>query len=92
MFKRFVLALWAVWLPFAAVAAEEGTLDGGVNPGYHPPPPWFKQSFLDIREDVDEAATAGKRLLLYFYQDGCPYCALSCAPVVFRLSGPISHR
>ncbi len=38
-------------------------------------PAWFKESFLDIREDVAEAAKAGRRLMLYFHQDGCPYCA-----------------
>lgn len=37
--------------------------------------PWFKNSFLDIREDVAEATDAGKRVVLYFHQDGCPYCA-----------------
>ncbi len=45
------------------------------NPGYHEKPAWFKNSFLDIREDVADAAQAGKRVMLYFYQDGCPYCA-----------------
>src|SRR5262245_35245799 len=38
-------------------------------------PPWFALSFLDLREDVAEAARDGKRLLVYFGQDGCPYCA-----------------
>lgn len=37
-------------------------------------PAWFKLSFLDLRADVREAAAAGRRVLLYFYQDGCPYC------------------
>jgi thioredoxin-related protein len=37
-------------------------------------PPWFSQSFLDLREDVNEATRGGKRLMLYFGQDGCPYC------------------
>ena len=46
-----------------------------VNPGYQDKPAWFKASFLDIREDIAEATADGKRLLLYFYQDGCPYCA-----------------
>jgi len=53
---------------------DEGLLEGMVNPGYHEQPAWFKQSFLDIREDVQEAAANDKRVLLYFYQDGCPYC------------------
>jgi thioredoxin-related protein len=46
-----------------------------VNPGYIEKPAWFKESFLDLREDVQEATQSKKRLLLYFYQDGCPYCA-----------------
>ena len=37
-------------------------------------PPWFRETFLDIREDVREAANEGKRLMVYFGQDGCPYC------------------
>ena len=38
-------------------------------------PRWFKTSFLDIREDIGEASQSGRRLMLYFHQDGCPYCA-----------------
>jgi len=37
-------------------------------------PRWFATTFLDFREDVDDAARDGKRLLVYFGQDGCPYC------------------
>lgn len=63
-------------LSTALPAAEEGKLgEGMVNPGYHEKPDWFKTSFLDIREDINEASGEGKRVLLYFYQDGCPYCA-----------------
>jgi thioredoxin-related protein len=47
---------------------------GLVNPGYHEKPAWFVESFLDIREDIAEATADGKRVVLYFYQDGCPYC------------------
>jgi thioredoxin-related protein len=38
------------------------------------PPPWFSESLLELREDVAEAASQGKRVMLYFGQDGCPYC------------------
>jgi thioredoxin-related protein len=38
-------------------------------------PPWFKNSFLDLKDDAAEAETQGKRLLVYIGQDGCPYCA-----------------
>ena len=37
-------------------------------------PDWFVESFLDLREDVAEAAKDGRRLMLYFMQEGCPYC------------------
>jgi len=39
-------------------------------------PPWFVETFLDLREDVGDAAREGKRLMVYFGQDGCPYCTL----------------
>ena len=55
-------------------AADDQLTEGMVNPGYHEKPLWFKESFLDIREDIAEATAADKRVLLYFYQDGCPYC------------------
>ncbi|HET9338973.1 MAG TPA: thioredoxin fold domain-containing protein [Casimicrobiaceae bacterium] len=38
-------------------------------------PPWFAASFLDFRDEVGEAARAGKRVMVYVGQEGCPYCA-----------------
>ena len=38
-------------------------------------PDWFKESFLEFEDDVAEAAAAGRRVMLYFHQDGCPYCS-----------------
>ncbi len=38
-------------------------------------PDWFKDSFLEFEEDVAEAAASGKRVMLYFHQEACPYCA-----------------
>jgi thioredoxin-related protein len=37
-------------------------------------PPWFLDSFLDIKDEGATVAKDGKRLMLYFGQDGCPYC------------------
>lgn len=37
-------------------------------------PAWFTESFLEFPQDVKEAAAEGKRLMLYFWQDGCPAC------------------
>jgi len=37
-------------------------------------PKWFTDSFLDFREDIVEAKRDKRRLMVYFGQDGCPYC------------------
>lgn len=38
-------------------------------------PPWFKESFLDLRQDLAESLAAGKRgLMVYFGQRRCAYC------------------
>jgi thioredoxin-related protein len=71
-----LLIIFLTLLFCVAHAAEEGELAaGGVNPGFHVKPAWFKQSFLDLGDDVAEAAEAGKRVMIFFHQDGCPYCA-----------------
>ncbi len=50
---------------------KEGQFLGAMPTEY---PDWFKESFLDFKEDVAEATAAGKRVLVLFHQDGCPYC------------------
>ncbi|MDH5325801.1 MAG: thioredoxin fold domain-containing protein [Gammaproteobacteria bacterium] len=56
-------------------AKKEGELNPDLtNPGFVEFPAWFKVSFLDFNEDSDEASQASKYLLVFFYQDGCPYC------------------
>jgi len=55
-----------------AFAAEKAEFKGT---GHFSVPGWFKHSFLDMPDDVAEASRSGKRLLIYFGQDGCPYCA-----------------
>lgn len=37
-------------------------------------PNWFHDGFLDFKEDLAIANSKGKRLLILFTQDGCPYC------------------
>ena len=38
-------------------------------------PNWFKATFMDFSEDLEEAADENKHVMIYFHQDGCPYCA-----------------
>jgi thioredoxin-related protein len=80
----FALAFVALMVPpplmDAATASPQHrtpAVEGPVTAGRAPPeqPDWFKNSFLDLRADVTEAADANKRVILYFHQDGCPYCA-----------------
>ena len=38
-------------------------------------PGWFKLSFLDLKDDINDAATGNKKgLILYFGRKDCPYC------------------
>lgn len=37
-------------------------------------PAWFTEGFLDFKEETAALAKSGKRLMVYFGQDGCPYC------------------
>jgi thioredoxin-related protein len=36
--------------------------------------PWLLESFLEIGDDLDQAARRGKRLALMWELKGCPYC------------------
>jgi thioredoxin-related protein len=62
------------WLALLALAAACAARAQAPTPRAIDIPPWFTETFLDLREDVREAAAAGKRVMLYFGQDGCPYC------------------
>ncbi len=57
----------------AASDATQGEFFGAMETVY---PDWFKISFMELEEDVAEAAAEGKRLMLLFHQNGCPYCNL----------------
>lgn len=73
MIKLLSLAA-LVLLPSFSYAATAPTAEPVPSPNAHDIPAWFKESFLDFREDVREAAAAKKRIMIYFGQDGCPYC------------------
>ncbi|UWR73710.1 thioredoxin family protein [Phaeobacter inhibens] len=63
--------LWTavLWLLCAGpvVAVELG--DDGLHKT-----PWMRETFKDLREDLEEANAEGKRLVLFFEQRGCIYC------------------
>lgn len=63
-------------LSLAAAGPARGAEGDAYAPSPHAIdiPKWFTESFLDFREDIRDAASHGKRLMIYFGQDGCPYC------------------
>ncbi|AUQ66861.1 thioredoxin family protein [Phaeobacter inhibens] len=65
--KRLWIAV--LWLLCAGpvVAVELG--DDGLHKT-----PWMRETFKDLREDLEEANAEGKRLVLFFEQRGCIYC------------------
>jgi thioredoxin-related protein len=78
MFKLrqvLMLGLFGLYCGLGLAATESSLPASLVNPGYHAQPDWFSQTFLELNEDIAEAAAEKKQLMLYFYQDGCPYCA-----------------
>lgn len=62
-------AVGAALVGGSAAAAEPAVGEDGL---YHEP--WFLQSFLDLREDLESAAAGGKRLAIMWELRGCPYC------------------
>ncbi len=61
------LSLALAFAPGAALAQDPAPHEIDI-------PPWFAETFLDFRDDVRDAAKQGKRVMVYFGQDGCPYC------------------
>ena len=73
--KNFLILnlLFLIFNP--AYSAITGALEQGpVNSGFDDKPDWFKQSFLDLSEDLQDANADNKIIFLYFHQNGCPYC------------------
>jgi len=69
LFKIVVALCLAISFSFSDT--NTGKIIGGSE---HETPAWFKQSFLDIPEDVEEAFQSGKHVMLFMDLDGCPYC------------------
>ncbi|WP_372614440.1 thioredoxin family protein [Aquicoccus sp.] len=65
--KRFLMALAMLAGLATAAAAEIG--DDGLHKQ-----PWMRDTFKDLREDLEEANAEGKRLVLFVEQRGCIYC------------------
>ena len=58
-----------------AFSANTFARDIEPKPMHYELPDWFKQTFLEIPADIQDAQTRGKKLLIFFHLDDCPYCA-----------------
>ena len=80
---RYLPALLTLFTAFSLHAAEPvaSVKPAAVKPGIYygaktaEYPAWFKDSFLNLKEDIAEAQKNGKRVMLMFTQDNCPYCS-----------------
>ena len=62
------------WVAIVFLSCALGVHAQVASPNAIDIPAWFTETFLDFPEDAREAAREKKRLMLYFGQDGCPYC------------------
>ncbi|MDF1670804.1 MAG: thioredoxin family protein [Roseovarius sp.] len=65
--RRFLTFCFALLLSAPLFAAELG--DDGLHKA-----DWMRDTFKDLREDLEEANAEGKRLALIVEQRGCIYC------------------
>jgi thioredoxin-related protein len=74
----FLTACLGLFQAFSAVAAEDYDFYSFDDRPLEEPfeyPEWFKKSFLDLPEDLEEALDAGKQgIMVYFGQQRCAYC------------------
>jgi thioredoxin-related protein len=65
--RRLLVLVTALAMSLPVAAAELG--DDGLHK-----PTWLRDTFKDLREDLAEANSEGKRLLVIVEQRGCIYC------------------
>jgi len=66
--------LFRLWMLLVLAAGGAATAAPQPSPHAIEIPRWFTPSLLDLPDEVAEAARHGKRVMVYFGQDGCPYC------------------
>ncbi|WP_333696901.1 thioredoxin family protein [Phaeobacter italicus] len=65
----------ALALPLVGLVGDSGRVMAAElgDDGLHKAP-WMRETFKDLREDLEEANSEGKRFALFFEQRGCVYC------------------
>lgn len=69
--KKLILAFFVFFGLLSNVNAKEGKIVGGAEFAV---PSWFKDSFLEIADDIEEAKANNKHFMVFMDLEGCPYC------------------
>ncbi len=70
-FSPIITVLLTTFILTTSAFAQKGKMTGGEH---HDMPSWFKESFLDMAEDVEEAKEENKHVILFMTLKFCPYC------------------
>ena len=68
--QKIFITILTIFMSLQIFAAAK--VSGGIS---HQMPDWFKQSFLEIKEDIAEANDENKHLMLFLHLNDCPYCS-----------------
>jgi len=74
VFTGGLAALPALAMPITGLAKTTTRVEAPVGDNGLHTQSWFHDSFLEMSDDVAEAAEDGKHLAVIFEQRGCPYC------------------
>ncbi len=65
--KLISIIFFTILLSVSLNAASKGKVSGG---SMHEAPSWFKESFLEISDDIDEATENNKHVMLFMDLNG----------------------
>jgi thioredoxin-related protein len=75
IFMKTILTLLATLIvTFSGNVTADSSMGKFTGGTIYTLPDWFKSSFLDFGEDVENAREQGKHIMVFLHLDECPYC------------------
>lgn len=72
MVRLFLFCIFLATSSAALAQTPPGKISGGRA---HEMPAWFKSSFLNFQDEVEELRASGRHILVFMDLNDCPYCA-----------------
>ena len=73
---RLILIIFSLIFSFSSFSSEHVKMGDFLGAkAVEEFPDWFKTSFMEFNDDLEEAADEDRHVMIYFWQNGCPYCA-----------------